>query len=496
MNEESSLNFKELQPGTALNGGKYIIEKKIGEGGFGITYKAMQTGLNRSVCIKEYFLAGRCVRNTYARTVQLQGVGEDVFEKYRQAFVKEAQTLASLRHPNIVEVIDIFDENNTSYMAMPFIEGRTLQSIVDKNGPLPYPEAVNYMAQITSAVGYIHERNILHRDIKPDNIIITADYKAILIDFGSAREFQQDKTQAHTSMLTHGYAPPEQYTANSRKGSYTDIYAIGATLYFILTGQVPLEAAARLTEELEEPIKLNPSIPAEGNYTIVKAMKLKKEERYQTVQEFMDDLKNVNHQVPEKEKKKTVRKPFNFKKWVLFPLLVVVLLSAGAVATNMIIQHVKEKHRIEKENEEKRIYEEQIQKLRDSYEASVREFDANIERMNIKENLNEDVDWEGKEGFQNWIGVTLSSLQIIEQCEQDTLFSQLNTNFCFKSKFYLFQDKLVKRRTKIYEENKNGLEHGESNPYYKAMREQLNTLDYIIAQIQEESVLNVQTSFN
>ena len=350
------------------------------------------------------------------------------------------------------------------------------------------------MAQITSAVDYIHKRNILHRDIKPDNIMITADYKAILIDFGSAREFQQDKTQAHTSMLTHGYAPPEQYTANSRKGSYTDIYAIGATLYFILTGQVPLEAAARLTEELVEPIKLNSSIPPEGNYTIMKAMKLKKEERYQTVQEFMDDLKNINHQAPEKEKEKRVRKPFNFKKWVLLPLLGMALLSVSIVATNMIVQHVKEKNRIEKENEQERIHEEQIQKLRDNHETAVREFDGNIEKMNIKENLNEDVDWEGNEGFQNWIGVTLSSLQVIEQCEQDTLFPQLNTNSCFESKLYLFQDKLVKRRIKIHEENKKGLEHGESNPYYKAMREQLNTLDYIIAQIQEGSTLNVKTS--
>lgn len=290
---ENTPNFKELQPGTVLNAGKYIIEKKIGEGGFGITYKAVQTGLNRAVCIKEYFLAGSCVRNTQARTVHLLGISDEKYEKYRQAFVKEAQTLASLRHPNIVEVIDIFDENNTSYMVMNFIEGRSLQCIVDENGPLSYPEAVNYMAQITDAVRYIHEHNILHRDIKPENIMVTADYKAILIDFGSAREFEQDKTQMHTTMLTHGYAPPEQYTANSKKGSYTDIYALGATLYFILTGEVPLEAAARSIEEITEPKQLNPSIPDEGNRTIVKAMKLKKEERYQLVQDFMNDLKNV-----------------------------------------------------------------------------------------------------------------------------------------------------------------------------------------------------------
>jgi len=285
--------YKELQPGYTLNGGKYVIEKKIGEGGFGITYRAVQTGLNRAVCIKEYFLAGRCIRNTQAKTIQLQGADEAMFEKYRAAFVKEAQTLAALHHPGIVEVIDIFDENNTSYMVMPFVEGRSLQSIVEKNGPLTYPEAVNYIAQVANAVGYIHDRHILHRDIKPDNIMITADYKAVLIDFGSAREFEEDKTQAQTSMVTHGYAPTEQYTRNSRKGAYTDIYAIGATLYFILTGKVPYEAAARITEAMPEPRELNPSLPEEANRTIMKAMQLKSQDRHQSIAEFMDDLRNV-----------------------------------------------------------------------------------------------------------------------------------------------------------------------------------------------------------
>ena len=293
MGEDNINDYKELHPGTGLNGGKYVIEKKIGEGGFGITYKAIQQGLNRIVCIKEYFLAGRCIRDTHTRTIHLQGITEDTFEKYRQSFVKEARTLAALHHPNIVEVIDVFDENGTSYMVMPFIEGRSLQSIVEKNGPLTSPEAVNFVAQITNAVGYIHEKHILHRDIKPDNIMITADFKAILIDFGSAREFEQDKTQMHTSMLTHGYAPTEQYTANSRKGSYTDIYAIGATLYFVLTGQVPLQAAARMTEKMPEPKELNPDIPDEINRTILKAMQLKAENRHQTVKDFMDDLLNI-----------------------------------------------------------------------------------------------------------------------------------------------------------------------------------------------------------
>lgn len=374
MMENYPQGFKELQPGTALNGGKYIIEKKIGEGGFGITYKAVQTGLYRAVCIKEYFLAGRCVRNTQAKTVQLQGISEEKYEKFRLAFVKEAQTVATLHHPNIVEVIDIFDENNTSYMVMTFIEGRTLQSIVDTKGPLSYPDAVNYMAQVTSAVEYIHKHNILHRDIKPENIMVTADYKAILIDFGSAREFEQDKTQMHTSMLTHGYAPPEQYTANSRKGSYTDIYALGATLYFILAGRVPLEAAARLTEQLVEPKQLNPSIPSEANQTIMKAMRLKTEERYQRVQDFMDDLQNVRHGVPEKEKDKIPQSKTNDKLRLLWILVSVVVLFGGVVAGCLIVH-------------QRNVKKQEYAKMDSLYVSSLNNFDFHLQRINNSNDL-------------------------------------------------------------------------------------------------------------
>jgi serine/threonine-protein kinase len=298
--------IQELQPGTSLYGGKYVIEKKIGEGGFGITYKAVQRDLDRAVCIKEFFLSGRCVRNSQARSLHLLNLSEGDFEKYRMAFVKEARTLASLHHPNIVEVIDIFNEGNTSYMVMPFVEGRSLQSIIEKNGPLTYPEAVNYIAQIANAVGYIHDHHILHRDIKPDNIMITDDYRAVLIDFGSAREFVEDKTQSHTSILTQGFAPPEQYSRTSRKGSYTDIYAIGATLYFILTGRTPVDAAARLTESLPEPRTLKPDLPEEANSTIMKAMQLNPQNRYQSIAEFMADL--CKEVAPRSSKKKTASK--------------------------------------------------------------------------------------------------------------------------------------------------------------------------------------------
>ena len=177
------------------------------------------------------------MRNSVQKTVMLQGIDPAVYEKYRQKFIEEAQILARLDHQNIVKVTDIFQENNTAYIVMPFIEGQTLQQLVTQKGRLEYETAVNYIAQLSEAVDYIHQRDILHRDFKPDNIIITPADKTILIDFGSAREFIHDKTQQHTSIFTQGYAPLEQYSTSSKKGSYSDIYSLGATFYFALTGQ-------------------------------------------------------------------------------------------------------------------------------------------------------------------------------------------------------------------------------------------------------------------
>ncbi|MBQ1874218.1 MAG: protein kinase, partial [Paludibacteraceae bacterium] len=148
-----------------------------------------------------------------------------------------------------------------------------------------------YMAQLCEAVEHIHANHILHRDIKPDNIIITPSNNVVLIDFGSARGFVHDKEQKHTAMLTMGYAPIEQYTVSSKKGNYTDLYAVGGTFYFILTGQKPIPAADRmLNDELQPPHAINPSIPEVASRTIMKALNVKPEERYQTVAEFQNDL--------------------------------------------------------------------------------------------------------------------------------------------------------------------------------------------------------------
>ena len=313
---------KELAKGISLQSGKYTIESIIGSGGFGITYFARHNDLEKNFAIKEFFISAYCLRDLQQKTVLLQGMDLSVYEKYKQKFIEEAQILAQLDHSNIVTVTDMFQENNTAYIVMPFIKGETLQRLVEEKGALNYETAVNYIAQLSEAVDYIHQRNILHRDIKPENIIITPEDKAILIDFGSAREFIHDKTQQHTSIYTQGYAPLEQYSANTKKGSYSDIYSLGATFYFALVGQKPMDATTRTMEIMPNPKVLVPTIPEEANQTIMKAMSLKPEERQQNSKEFMEDLlrKNGNNIISKNHKQDILNTPQknNPTAWILF----------------------------------------------------------------------------------------------------------------------------------------------------------------------------------
>lgn len=280
----------ELLPGTTLCGGKYVIEKNIGAGGFGITYIATHSTLDKRYAIKEFFLSGYNVRNNTTNHISLQGIENEDFEKFRLRFIEEARTLAALNNDSVVKVVDIFDENGTSYMVMPFVEGVTLQKMVENNGPMDYEIAVNYIVQIAEALSYIHSKNILHRDVTPDNIIVTPSQRIVLIDFGSARKFIENKTQRHTTIVKKGFAPIEQYSATSRKGAFTDLYSLGAVFYYILTGERPMDATERLNEKMKEPIEIHPTIPEQINAIVMKAMEMDSANRYQTATEMTDDI--------------------------------------------------------------------------------------------------------------------------------------------------------------------------------------------------------------
>jgi len=327
--------FRELPAGKILYNGTYIIERVLGTGGFGITYYAKHATLNKYYAIKEFFISGSCVRNTQTKKIHLQGISKEEYDDYKRKFMDEARTLSQLEHPNIAEVNNYFEENDTAYMVMKFIKGVTLQQLVMQRGKLDYDIALNYIAQISEAVGYIHEREILHRDIKPENIIITPDHRAILIDFGSAREFVHDKTQSHTIMLTKGYAPPEQYSSTCKKGSYSDIYSLGAVFYFMLTAQKPIDSSVRTIETLPQPKELSPSISENANHAIMKAMSLKPEDRHQTVDEFMADLLREKH--PElTTENRDVKKS---RKWLWITLAAVLMLTVSGIIVKLIVDN-------------------------------------------------------------------------------------------------------------------------------------------------------------
>ena len=293
-----------LPIGAELASGKYVIDRVIGVGGFGITYAAHHGVLGTKYAIKELFVSGRSIREDNHYTVFLQNLEVERYQKIRRRFFDEAKTLTKLKNPHVVKVIDVFEDNNTAYIVMDYIEGETLLSKIKRNGPIVFQDAINYIAQLSEAVEYIHSKHILHRDIKPDNVMITPDQQVVLIDFGSARSFVNDEVQNHTTILTQGYAPIEQYSSSTKKGNYTDIYALGAVFYFILTGEKPIEATSRVYEAFKSPREINPAVPEDVNRTIMKAMEIRPEDRYQDVASFKADLLGgVVTQAPVKKEK-------------------------------------------------------------------------------------------------------------------------------------------------------------------------------------------------
>jgi len=204
-----------LSPGFLLYQ-RYSIQKTLGQGGFGITYLAYDQKLEQEVCIKELFISGNSTRGSNM-TVQSQGTAEFSFADFVQRFIKEARQLAKFKHPNIVRVIDIFQENNTAYTVMEYVNGGTLKEKIQREGVLEEKTAMGLINQLLDAVEAVHAEGMLHRDIKPDNILVTPEGRVVLIDFGSAREFAEGKTTSQTAMITPGYAPPEQYSERAKE---------------------------------------------------------------------------------------------------------------------------------------------------------------------------------------------------------------------------------------------------------------------------------------
>ncbi|MCL2924956.1 MAG: serine/threonine protein kinase, partial [Trichodesmium sp. MAG_R04] len=220
------------------------------------------------------------------------------FLEFQNEFQDEAKRLALCVHPNIVRVSDFFVEDGQPYMVMDYIPGKTLAEVILGGQPLPEAIALHYIRQVGSALMAVNQNNLLHRDIKPQNIMVHQDTgEVILIDFGIAREFISGKTQIHTNLVSDGYAPLEQYLPQEKRTAGTDVYGLAATLYTLLTGKVPVPAPRRVQQEMPSPRELQPQISANVNQVILQGMALDIQHRPKTVDEWLkllSDSLNLN----------------------------------------------------------------------------------------------------------------------------------------------------------------------------------------------------------
>lgn len=283
-----------LKPGTVLHD-QYMVGTTVGVGGFGIVYKAWDMSLSRMIAIKEFFPMGYINRIPGHKEVMVFGNKKQDFKKELQRFLEEAQYLAKFsKHPNIINVYSFFEENNTAYIAMEFLEGITYKEYIkSQGGKIEIDSAVSVIVDVLAALKEIHKEHIIHRDVAPDNIYICLDGRIKLMDFGAARFSKNEKD--FDVVLKPGFAPPEQYQAKGQQGDYTDIYAVGAVLYRALTGQMPIEATDRLEQDdLLAPNEVNPDIPEKLNNIILRAMAIQPALRFQTDDEFIEVL-NENY---------------------------------------------------------------------------------------------------------------------------------------------------------------------------------------------------------
>ncbi len=285
-----------LYPGTILKD-RYIIGTTIGFGGFGITYRAWDTVLQKKVAIKENYPQGFVRRIPGEKTVIVNSANAQAgYEQRKGRFLAEARSLALFdNHPNVVKVYEFFEENNTAYIVMEYLEGMSYRDFLKAaGGKVDYTTAVSVILSVLDALRELHKAGILHRDISPDNIFMVpieedpGRYQVKLIDFGAARLPNVEDEEIE---LKPGYAPPEQYTRDGKQGPWTDIYAVGATLYRSITGLVPEESVNRLVEDdLTPPDQLIPELPKFINDSILRAMALKQELRFQNVDQFSEAL--------------------------------------------------------------------------------------------------------------------------------------------------------------------------------------------------------------
>lgn len=323
-----------LKKGTLLQGGKYKIEKVLGQGGFGITYLATQINLNRKVAIKELFMKDMCCREEDTNQVYYISSDSNFVDNFKNKFIKEAQTISSLNHRNIIRIHDTFEENGTAYYAMEYIDGCSISDILKQQGKLQEDVAIQFIKEVAEALNYIHSKHINHLDIKPSNIMVRqVDNSVVLIDFGVAKQYDLLTDEGTTSTpvgVSHGYSPLEQYSDGGVQNfsPQSDIYALGATLYTMVVGEKPPHAVS--ISQNGSPTIPNTISPNIRN-AITAAMKLKRSERPQSVSSFVNILNGLdcNEETVVITKQKKSKRPIVLASTLLL-LIAIIALSVFA----------------------------------------------------------------------------------------------------------------------------------------------------------------------
>ena len=283
-----------LNPGFTLND-RYIIGTVIGDGGFGITYRAWDNTLENMVAIKEYFPRGSASRKDDQSVVVFSTAESTSFEHGKDRFLKEARSLVKFNsNPGTVAIYDFFEANGTAYIIMEYLDGCNMKQYINANRkPLEFDVLLSLADSICDVLTDVHGIGLIHRDISTDNIFLCKDGTFKLIDFGAVKQSQMnDKDKSATVILKHGYAPVEQYSKDGVIGPWTDIYALAATLYILSTGKLPPEAVNRtMRDDLVNPRRLNPSLPDYFCNALMTALQIKPENRFQDARTFKEALR-------------------------------------------------------------------------------------------------------------------------------------------------------------------------------------------------------------
>lgn len=298
-------NSYSLQRNTGLIG-RYVIQKVLGQGGFGITYLGIDKLYGNKVAIKEYYPQKIAMRKAqYEDVVTVTSIEEkNNYNKGKKRFLDEAQVMARFnKNEGIVKILDFFEANNTAYIVMEYLEGITLKQYLGKYGVLQFRNLIEMMLPLLEALIEIHSQGLIHRDISPDNIMVQHNGKLKLMDFGAARDYTESGNKSLTVILKPGYAPPEQYQTHGVQGPWTDIYALCATIYKCLTGITPPDAIARVMDDkFKEPDQLDGKLSPDIKKILWKGMNIFPEERYQDIGEFGEDVYDALF-IPEENKK-------------------------------------------------------------------------------------------------------------------------------------------------------------------------------------------------